>query len=406
MPSGIVMNKLVKIFLLFILLSFNVGYFISPVQATAGDSVATAINLPLNTLTSGSMPGPGSSGSIWYNVSISVTDEYLFNLTGTVNTNFDFIVYDANLNYLAIAYSKYFPETLVLSLDPGDYCLSIFPGSNSNAGTYNITATPYSNIPGQALSHAIDLPFNSTKSGFYPQNLYYNFSVNSSNDYKFKVEFETSLNLNLEVFNASDGSPLNAKSGTSIPRIGIYSLIPGNYFLKIGTPYPQQSGYYNISYSNPDGYSLDHAIDLPVNTVLKGYYPDSVFYNFTVSQAETYEFIASSFEGATISVSVYYGNGTIIDSATTPTNLTLFLQSGIYFLKVVPTLYPTSYNISFSVFSGNSNSSSSSTSPDISSNQSQSQSATNTIDFIDIGTMITVFLIFNVVSLWKRSKKR
>lgn len=83
---------------------------------------------------SGNIPGPSSSGGIWY--SIHLSGNYRFELTGDVGTDFDMKLYDLDYVLIDSASTYIYPEVMEIVNAIGKYIIEIYGYQERDTGSY------------------------------------------------------------------------------------------------------------------------------------------------------------------------------------------------------------------------------------------------------------------------------
>ena len=331
--------------MLFLLLPL-INFHINSTEVT--NSVTSTINLPLNTSVSGSVDAALSS---YYNVTITTSGKYLFNLTATSPDKLRLYIHTPDGTLIGNVSTYNYPEQVSLTISPGTYTVEV-----SNFGdltTFLVGAYNYVFTPGEDLAHAINLPLNSIATGSSPYNSYYNFSIVTSGYYKFNLSADISTYFFYYVYDSS-GTSIGHPINLNYPEPLALNLTSGNYYVEIF--FSSGSGSFNLSvvnYTIHSGEDLAHAVPIPLNQSLTGSMPITSFYNVSVLKNGPYKFNLTSISSNYFYISVYYSNGTKIDQTNDnsyPVDLPLNLTIGQYYIQIWSYSGSGSFDLGFYVY--------------------------------------------------------
>lgn len=318
------------------------------ISANTGSTVGNAIPLSLNTTVTGSI---STYADTYYNVTISNSGLYKFNLTGG-SADVYLYIYDSAGNLVDYTGNDFSPNVWIGTVSSGVYIIDVYCAYGP--GSYYLTVSPYSWHPGENLAHAISLPLNTTLTGTIPYNYYYNVSLSSNGYYQFNL---TAVNTTDFYFNlySNDGSLLQYSNSPTIsttyyPQEILSNLTAGSYYLNVNSY--SSSGSFNVSvypYAIHPGEDLAHAITIPLNSTLSGSVPFNYYYNFTISNTGYYYFNLTNDLSNSVYFDVYDSSGSYIGSPTYFNTLYQFvadLGTGNYYIEIFGS-EASSFNIEF-----------------------------------------------------------
>lgn len=347
------MNQKIGLFMLLILIPLT-GINITETTAANGDSIATAINLPLNTIVNGTISS-SSYDSVYYNVTITNPGLYSFNVTADPSTtNFDLFIFSSNDTMLGYSADSIYPETIIGTVPSGVYILEVQPFTGN--GAFSISAANYAYHPGENLANAITLPFNTTVDSTIPYGYYFNVSIINSGYYKFNLS-----TINGFTFNLYDSQGSQLQSSVSPPDPSPYwqqeilaNLSAGSYYLEVNDNYG--TGPFNISvvpYAIHPGEVLATAVPLSLNSTVTGSLPYNYYYSVSITTAGYYRFNLTDNLTYSSDFDLYSSSMTYINSPSTYNTLyrlVIYLTPGSYYLEVYNYVETGAFNLSFSSY--------------------------------------------------------
>ena len=230
-----------------------------------------------------------------------------------------FSIYDNQSNYMGYSYQVGSSQECILNVASGNYSIDIYDYSSS---PFTIEAISYPTVqPGEISSNAINLTLNTNQTFNYPYSIWFNVTIANSGDYKVYLSYYNTTagmsfsfydknlyNLGYSYFYGSTSQQLPITLSAGYYYIQVYSQISNTTFNLDVTPYTIQSGE-----------SLNHSMNLPLNTSINGSYPFNRFYNTTVPTNGTYRinvttknFTNTNYYPNPISFHIQSSNGTYL----------------------------------------------------------------------------------------------
>lgn len=414
---------------------FQIGFYVySP---RPGQDLAHAIPLLLDTPTPGSMPI-----TQYFNFTALNSGFFVFNLTTPAYpSQFSYNVYSGNGVLLGsstsynmtvggggIAGTSCIFES---QLNAGSYYVRVSLPLGYNTGQNLFNMTVHLIQPGVILQTAFILPFNTTTPGNIQGGSgsfiyeYYNFTITTSGEYTVSLGVnDPTNNMGIEIHD-SNGITLAYSLGT--PKSATANLTAGNYYVRVLSDpyYAGPNNGFNL-YLGPHvpipGENLANAINVPINTVVKGNFSTvlnsngtfSAYLNFTISKNAMYVFNVSITLSTYLDVAIYDSTGKLLNETTvSPSSISLNappsavnfaenITTGSYYIVATTNFLGLNYQVSYAQYEANSGGTNQSTS----SQSTGTGKATTTISapFSPIYVIISSLVALAVVNFIRRRK--
>lgn len=304
----------------------------------AGDTVASAITLSLNTQFSNTV---ANSASKYYNITIINTGSYSINVA-TLNTNdYEIYVYEPNgVLWDSRTSSTLGSETLPswFETNPGTntpltYTIEIYAYTGSGQFTVNMT-------DGHSLATANTMLMNYYTYGTTPgpdayYGTWYNFTVANTSAITFGVYSFYGFDDNFFVYDSVGNLVALGYSGNN-PEIYTATLLPGSYSIEIVPFYISNFGNYQFWLYN--GNDFYHPLNLTFGGPILSYLSNSrQYYNLSIASAGYYSISLSTFSGNNFGLFLYNSAGNYITSSVNSSNLNIiqsYLSAQTYVVLV------------------------------------------------------------------------
>ncbi len=206
---------------------------ISAYTRVPGDYYDNPIRINIGN-TTGTMLGPGTSGEIYYVITLS-NGNYKFSLQGPGGTDFDLFLFNSDGENIGTGDGDIYPDILIaMDLAAGNYLIAIFPIVGS--GTFMLNINTYIPPTGDSPANAIPITLGETV-GELPgpgiaEETWYIISL-STGDVKLSLTGPAGTDFNLELFD-NELNFIDAAENTSYPDILIVTDIEvANYLIAI-----------------------------------------------------------------------------------------------------------------------------------------------------------------------------
>ena len=335
----------------FLFVNLSIAYPITPVTASLAAGSRPSLAIPINEgITSGSMPGPGGIGAIWY--SIVLSGNYQMILTMPVDTNFQLWLYDANLNLVDWSYSYVNPENITTTGAVGKFYVAIT--SVYGNGNYNLNITKFS-INGESISSPIIINEGVTSGslpgpGLNGEIWYY---TTLAGNYQLNLTGTGGTNYDL-YFYAKNGTLLDSSMTANYPEIITPTNLNGDYFIEVLPVSGSGSFSLNITTLSTPGESI--LVPLVIGTGLtSGSLPGpgvggQFWYEVTIGGSKNITLNGDL--GTDFDLYLYDNANTLLSSSTKTTYPEVITTSGFdysnYFIKVDPYLGSGNFNLTIS----------------------------------------------------------